>query len=78
MGTDPSADPGVVSEVWAAATLPPASLPYNTNAINPTVTPPDHSAVTNYLYTANSANSILPFTLNQDTATLYLTIRETA
>ena len=67
MGTDPSADSGVVSEDWAAATLPPASLAYNTNAINPTVTQPDSSAVTIHHYPANSANSMLRFTLNQDT-----------
>jgi len=35
VGTNPSADPGVVSEAWAAATLPSTSLAYNTNAQNP-------------------------------------------
>ena len=35
MGTDPSADPGVVSEDRAVAMLPPTSLAYNTNAENP-------------------------------------------
>jgi hypothetical protein len=66
VGTDPSADPGVVSEDRAAATLPPTSLAYNTHAINPTVTQPDNSAVTNHPYPANSANAVLRFTLNQD------------
>ena len=66
VGTDPSADPGVVSEDRAAATPPPTSLAYNTNAINPTVTQPHNSTVTKHLYPANSANSILRFTLNQD------------
>ena len=35
VGTDPSADPGVVSEAWAAALLSPTSLAYNTKAKNP-------------------------------------------
>jgi hypothetical protein len=35
VGTDPSADPGVVSEVRVAATPPPTSLAPNTKAINP-------------------------------------------
>ena len=38
MGTDPSADPGVVSEDRAVALLPPTSLAYNTNAQNPNTT----------------------------------------
>jgi hypothetical protein len=38
VGTDPSADPGVVSEDRAVATLPPTSLAYNTNAENPSIT----------------------------------------
>ena len=38
MGTDPSADPGVVSEDRAVALLPPTSLAYNTNAQNPSTT----------------------------------------
>ena len=38
VGTNPSADPGVVSEDWAVATLPPTSLAYNTNAENPSTT----------------------------------------
>jgi len=38
VGTNPSADPGVVSEGRAAATLPPTSLAYNTNAKNPSTT----------------------------------------
>lgn len=66
VGTDPSADPGVVSEARAGAMLLPTSLAYNTNAINPTVTQPDNSAVTNPLYPANSADRELRFTLNQD------------
>jgi hypothetical protein len=38
-GRNPSADPGVVSEAWAAtATLPPTSLAYNINAENPSTT----------------------------------------
>jgi hypothetical protein len=35
VGTNPSADPGVVSEVWAVAMLPPTLLAYNTKAENP-------------------------------------------
>jgi len=35
VGTDPSADPGVVSEARAVATLPPTLLAYNTKAKNP-------------------------------------------
>jgi hypothetical protein len=35
---DLSADPGVVSEARAVATLPPTSLAYNTNAENPSTT----------------------------------------
>jgi hypothetical protein len=38
VGTDPSADPGVVSEDRAVALLPPTSLAYNTNAQNPNTT----------------------------------------
>jgi hypothetical protein len=38
VGTDPSADPGVVSEDRAAATATAHLLAYNINAINPTVT----------------------------------------
>jgi hypothetical protein len=38
VGTDPSADPGVVNEDWAVALLPPASLAHNTNAQNPNTT----------------------------------------
>ena len=38
VGTDPSADPGVVSEDRAVVTLPPTSLAYNTNAENPSTT----------------------------------------
>ena len=38
VGTDPSADPGVVSEARPAATLPPTLLAYNTNAQNPSTT----------------------------------------
>jgi len=38
VGTDPSADPGVVSEDRAVALLPPTSLAYNTNAQNPSTT----------------------------------------
>ena len=38
MGTDPSADPGVVSEARAVVTLPPTSLAYNTKAENPSTT----------------------------------------
>lgn len=77
VGTDPSADPGVVSEDRAAATPPPTSLAYNTNAINPTVTQPHNSTVTKHLYPANSANSILRFTLNQDTWTSVSSTSET-
>jgi hypothetical protein len=40
VGTDPSADPGVVSEDRAVAWLPPTSLAYNTNAQNPSTTKP--------------------------------------
>jgi hypothetical protein len=38
VGTDPSADPEVVSEDRAVALLPPTSLAYNTNAKNPSTT----------------------------------------
>ena len=38
VGTDPSADPGVVSEERAVAMLPPTSLAYNTHAENPSTT----------------------------------------
>jgi hypothetical protein len=38
VGTDPSADPGVVSEDRAVATLPPSLLAYNTKAKNPSTT----------------------------------------
>ena len=38
MGTDPSAAPGVVSEVRAVVLLPPTSLAYNTKAKNPSTT----------------------------------------
>jgi hypothetical protein len=38
VGTDLSADPGVVSEARAAAMLPPASRAYNTKAKNPSTT----------------------------------------
>jgi len=66
VGTDPSADPGVVSEDRAAATLPPTSLAFNINAENPTVTQPDNPKTTNPLHPANSAHSKLRLPLNQD------------
>jgi len=69
VGTDPSADPGVVSEDRAAATLPPTSLAFNINAENPTVTQPDNPKTTNPLHPANSAHSKLRLPLNQDNPT---------
>jgi hypothetical protein len=38
VGTDPSADLGVVSEARVVALLPPTSLAYNTKAKNPSTT----------------------------------------
>src|SRR4030065_941149 len=59
VGTDPSADPGAVSERRAAGCRPPSPFAYSTNAINP---------IRNYYLPP--ANPRLPgfhFTLNQDT-----------
>src|SRR3990172_7400985 len=58
VGTDPSADPGAVSERRAAGCRPPSPFAYSTNAINP---------IRNYYLPP--ANPRLPgfhFTLNQD------------
>src|SRR3990172_11116191 len=58
VGTDPSADPGAVSEGRAAGCRPPSPFAYSTNAINP---------IRNYYLPP--ANPRLPgfhFTLNQD------------
>src|SRR3990172_2681261 len=60
VGTDPSADPGAVSERLAAGCRPPSPFAYSTNAINP---------IRNYYLPP--ANPRLPgfhFTLNQDIA----------
>jgi len=62
VGTDPSADPGAVSERRAAGCRPPSPFAYSTNAINP---------IRNYYLPP--ANPRLPgfhFTLNQDTSFL--------
>src|SRR3990172_10822808 len=64
VGTDPSADPGAVSERRAAGCRPPSPFAYSTNAINP---------IRNYYLPP--ANPRLPgfhFTLNQDTATKHI------
>src|SRR4030067_3262629 len=58
VATDPSADPGAVSERRAAGCRPPSPFAYSTNAINP---------IRNYYLPP--ANPRLPgfhFTLNQD------------
>jgi len=57
VGTDPSADPGVVSEAWAVATLPPTLLAYNTNAENP--------SITKQLQHLNDPNSATDFSISR-------------
>jgi len=59
VGTDPSADPGAVSEGRAARCRPPSPFAYSTNAINPSSEQQPNSA--------NPSAHGFHFTLNQDT-----------
>ena len=61
VGTDPSADPGAVSEGRAARCRPPSPFAYSTNAINPSSEQQPNSA--------NPSAHGFHFTLNQDTGT---------